>query len=112
MGITANAFAPDLKTGRVHSWTFGIQREIDKNTVVEFRYVGNRAMDLWRQYSINETNIVQNGFLTEFNNAENNLILNKAAGFGSTFAKTTVPGTVALPIILGLFQGLPASAAE
>jgi len=105
LGQTANAFIPDLKTGRVHSWSFGIQREINKDTVVEFRYVANRAMDLWRQYSINETNIVENGFLSEFKLAQNNLAANVAAGKGNTFAFTGAPGTSPLPIIFGLFVG-------
>ena len=112
LGSTANAFIPDLKTGRVHSWSFGIQRELNKDTVLEFRYVANRAMDLWRQYSINETNVVENGFLNEFKLAQQNLAANVAAGKGNTFAFTGAAGTSPLPIIFGLFQGGNAAAAN
>ena len=38
-----NAFAPDLKTGYVESWSMGIQREINKDNVFEVRYIGNRG---------------------------------------------------------------------
>jgi len=81
--------------------------------VLEARYVGNRAMDLWHQYSINETDVLQNGFLNEFNLAEQNLIANKAAGRGNTFAYFgTGTGTSPLPTIFGLFQGKPTSQAN
>ncbi len=38
-----NEFHPNLKIGRVNSFTFGIQRELDSNNVIEVRYVGNRG---------------------------------------------------------------------
>ncbi len=115
LGNTASAFIPDLKTGRVHSWTFGIQREIDRNTVVEFRYVGNRGMDLWRRYSINETDVQTNGFLNEFNLAKQNLIANNAAGgarAGSFAYFGQNSGTSPLPVILGWFGGVNANQAN
>ena len=56
-----NAFDPDLKIGKIHSWTFSIQRELTPNTVLEVRYIGNRGKDLWRQYDLNELNITENG---------------------------------------------------
>jgi hypothetical protein len=76
---STNAFAPDLKTGSVHSFSFGYQREIDKNTVIEFRYVGNRGVGLQRQYNINEFNTIENGFADEFIKAQANLYANEAA---------------------------------
>jgi len=103
------AFAPDLKTGRVHSWTFGIQRELNKDTVIEARYVGNRAMDLWRLFSLNETNLVENGFLNEFKLAQQNLIANNAAGgtrAGSFAYFGAGTNTSPLPIIVGYFNGV------
>ena len=57
---STNTFIPNLKTGNVHSFSFGYQREIDRNTVVEFRYVGNRGVDLQRQYNVNEFNTIEN----------------------------------------------------
>lgn len=104
-GVATNAFHPDLKTGAVHSFSFGYQRELDKNTVVEVRYVGNRGVDLQRQYDINEFNTVENGFAAEFRLAQRNLYLNRAAGKGNTFAYfTDVPGSSQLPIMLAYFN--------
>ncbi len=102
---SANAFNPDLKTGSVHSFSFGYQREIGKNTVVEFRYVGNRGVDLQRQYNLNEFNTIENGFAAEFALAQNNLYANLAAGRGSTFAYFgAASGTSPLPIMLSYFN--------
>ena len=56
-----NAFAPDLKTGYVESWSMGIQREINKDNVFEVRYIGNRGHQLWRQIDLNEVNVFENG---------------------------------------------------
>src|SRR5262249_25533082 len=63
-------YSPDLKTGYVQSWDFGLQREITRNTVLEIRYVGNHGTDLWRQININEINIFENGFINEFKVAQ------------------------------------------
>jgi hypothetical protein len=76
---STNVFDPNLKTGSVHSFSFGYQREINKDTVVEFRYVGNRGVNLQRQYNINEFNTIENGFAAEFALAQNNLYANEAA---------------------------------
>ena len=48
----------------MQSWNIGIQRELDKNTVVEFRFTGNHGTKLWRLYGLNEINIFENGILT------------------------------------------------
>lgn len=109
---SANAFDPNLKLGYVQSWTFGVQREITKDMVVEARYVGTRGVKLWRQYNLNEINVVENGFLDEFRRAQANLQANIAAGRGNTFAFTGVPGTSPLPILLAYFSGIPAAQAN
>jgi hypothetical protein len=101
-----NAFNPDLTIGYVQSWTFGIQREINKDTVFEVRYVGNRGVKLWQQYDLNETNIVENGFYNEFKLAQSNLLANIAAGRGNTFRYFGAgTNTNPLPIILSNFAG-------
>jgi hypothetical protein len=46
--ITPN-FGPD----KVHTWTFGFERELTKNAVVEARYVGNHATDLFQTVNAN-----------------------------------------------------------
>lgn len=126
---STNAFDPDLKTGSVHSFSFGYQRELDKNTVVEFRYVGNRGVDLQRQYNINEFNTIENGFAAEFASAQANLYANIAANRCQTGQQNTNPngtgynatcqynfayfgagtGTSPLPIALAYFNGTPAT---
>jgi hypothetical protein len=112
---SANAFNPDLQLGYVQSWSFGIQREINKDTVIEARYVGNRGVKLWQQYNFNEINIVENGFLNEFKLAQANFAANNASGVAARrnsfayFGPGT--GTSPLPLMLAFFSGLPASAA-
>ncbi len=105
---TANqALAVDqnLKTGHVDSFSFGYQRELDKNTVVEVRYVGNRGHGVHRLNFINETNTIENGFASEFALAQANLYANIAAGRGNSFAFFG-PGTNTspLPIMLSYFN--------
>jgi Carboxypeptidase regulatory-like domain len=108
-----NVFDPHLKVPYAESWSFGIQRQIDKNSAVEVRYVGTRFLQGWTTYNLNaeENNIVENGVLNEFKLAQANLQANIAAGKGNTFAYTGAPGTSALPIALAYFSGLPASQA-
>ncbi len=107
---SANAFNPDLKIGYVQSWSFGIQREINRDTAIEVRYVANRGVKLWQQYNLNETNFLENGFLNEFKLAQANLAANIAGGRGNTF-KYAGPntGTVPLPIMLAFFSGVAAA---
>jgi hypothetical protein len=74
-GTSANDFDPNLRPGYTQSWTIGIQRELDKNTAFEVRYVGTHGTHLWRQMDYNEVNIFENGFLTQFKAAQNNLAI-------------------------------------
>jgi hypothetical protein len=108
-----NIFDPHIRTPYAQSWTFGIQREITKDMVVEVRYVHNLNLQNWMQYQLNEVNIVENGFLTEFKNAMANLQANISAGRGTNF-KYYGPGTgtYPLPIYLAYFSGVPASQAS
>lgn len=100
-----NAFNPNLRLGYVQSWTFGLQREINKDTVIEVRYVGNRSIKMWQQYNLNETNLIENGFLNEFKLAQANLQANIAAGRGAHFRYAGPnTGTSPLPIILAHFN--------
>ena len=107
-GISANDFDPNLHTPYVQSWSFGIQREIDRNTVFEARYVGNHSIGLIRTVNLNEVNIFESGFLPEFIAAQNNLAVSVAAGRGSNFRNQGLSGQVNLPIITASF-GSPTS---
>jgi len=101
-------FDPNLKMGYVQSWNIGFQRELSKNTVVEIRYNGNHGVHLWRRYSLNETNIFENGFLNEFNIAANNLRIARGGDINNpisnNFGNQGLPGQqnlTILPIALG-----------
>ena len=109
----AHIFDPTLKVPYVQSWSFGLQREITKDMAIEVRYVGNRALRGWTDYNLNETNILENGFLNEFKLAMANLQANIAAQRGSNFRYFGPnTGTSPLPIILAYFSGIPAEQAN
>ena len=95
-----NVYNPNLHAPYVQSWSAGIQRQIGASTVFEVRYVGNHGVGLWEQADLNETNIFESGFLTEFKNAQANLINNGGASFADTTA-----GDVPVPIMTAAFTG-------
>src|SRR5215813_7441552 len=104
-GTSSNDFDPNLKPGYTQSYTFGFQRELNKNTAVEVRYVGTHGTRLWRQYNYNEVNIFENGFLDAFKAAQNNLAIFTRANPGCVaagncnYGNTGLPGQVAVPLI-------------
>ncbi len=110
-GNTLADFAPNLRVGYVQSWNLGFQRELDRNTVLEVRYIGNHGTGLWRQINLNEVNIFENGFLNEFKIAQSNLAIARAqpvtqscpvANCGPTannYGNQGFAGQAALPII-------------
>jgi hypothetical protein len=57
---------PSLETQQTHMWSFGIQREVARGTVVEVNYIGRRAHNLLGGYNANQANIRGNGFLDAF----------------------------------------------
>lgn len=107
-GNSINEFDPNLRMGYVQSWTFSIQREIDRNTVVDIRYVGNHGTSLWRQTNLNEVNIFENGFLDEFKVAQQNLRMSRQQNPAAVnFGNAGLPGQRDIPIIrtsLGLIS--------
>lgn len=110
---TINGFDPNLRAPYTQNYSFGIQRELWKNTALEVRYVGNQSRLAWRTSNLNEVNIFENGFLNEFKAAQQNLAINLAAGVNS-FQNTGRPGQVATPIFdaaFGARGGLAAIAA-
>lgn len=88
------AIDPNIRNAYVHQYNFGFEREIMKNTALEIRYVGNRSNNLWRAVDYNDVNYIENGFLTEFLNAQKNLA---ARGGSGSFAPGCA-GCVPLPI--------------
>lgn len=101
----ALAVDQDIKTGYVDSFSLGYQRQIDRSSVVEVRYVGNRGRGIYRLNFINETNTVENGFAQEFRLAQQNYYANVAAGRGASFAFFGPgTGTSPLPITVAYFN--------
>ena len=103
-GCSMYGVDPSLKMGYVQSWNLSLQREIDHNTVVDFRYVGNHATDLWRRINLNETNIFENGFLNEFKIAANNLAIARGGNINANtsvlnYGNQGLPGQQPIPII-------------
>ena len=94
---SAVIFHPNFKVPYVESWTIGLQRELDKNTALEIRYVGNRSLQNGENWNLNEANIVENGFKEEFKLAMANLQANIAANRGNTF-RYAGPGTGTSPL--------------
>jgi len=108
---TLRGFDPSLRAPYTVNYTFGIQRELWRNNVLEIRYVGNQSKLSWRTSNLNEVNIFENGFLNEFKNAQKNLAAFVAANPlcgqtgqpACTFANTGLPGQVGLPIFDAAF---------
>lgn len=88
---TVFAIDPKIQIPKVEQYSFGIQREIFGNMAFELRYVGSRSDNLARGIDLGQIDIVNNGFLADFERARNNL----AVG-GSPFCVTAgcVPLTI------------------
>ncbi|MBO0719557.1 MAG: TonB-dependent receptor [Blastocatellia bacterium] len=57
---------PSFRSPETNQWELDIQREIAKNIVVEVAYIGRRASHLYGAYDVNQVDIVNNGFLSEY----------------------------------------------
>ncbi len=103
---TANvaAFNPNLRTPYVQQWSLGVERALWWGVVAEARYVANHGVKLIRGVDLNEVNIVENGFLADFQRAAANLGINRAAGVIS-FANLGRPGQQNLPVLDAIFGG-------
>ncbi|MGA2262471.1 MAG: carboxypeptidase regulatory-like domain-containing protein [Acidobacteriota bacterium] len=111
-----NLFDPNTRTPYTLSWSFGIQRELTKDMALEVRYVATRNLQPWSERSVNEQNLVENGFMDEFKKAMANLQANQAAypttsTLHNSFAYTGAAGTSPLPITLAYFSGYTAAQA-
>jgi len=109
---SVNLFDPDLQVPYSDTYTIGMQRAVGRRSAFEVRWVGTRNREQWTSYDYNETNILENGFLNEFKNAQANLYANIAAGRGQSFAYFGPgTGTQPLPIYLAYFNAVPTSQA-
>ena len=117
-----NAFAPDIKIGRVRTWTIAFARSISRDMAVEIRYIGNRGDNEWSSInyncatsnnsgctSIRGENLVANKFLDEFRLAMANLQANNASGASNRAGSFAYfgpgTGTNPLPIYLAYLNG-------
>jgi len=50
-GVTS--LSPNFGPDKVHSWSFGLERELTKNSAVEVRYAGNHGQDLFQSLNAN-----------------------------------------------------------
>ena len=98
----SNGFDPKIAQPYTMSWTFGIQRKLGESRVLEVRYNGNHTLKQWLQQNLNEVNVFENGFLAEFQNAQNNLAINGGNSFGNL---NPAAGTVPVPIMTAAFTG-------
>jgi len=105
-GNTFWSMNPNIRQPYVEEWNFGIERQLGGGSALEIRYVGNMGMHGWMSYNLNEVNIMENGFLTEFQHAQNNLAISQASGKGNSFANQGLPGQVPLPIFAAAFGGV------
>lgn len=69
---------PNLKVASSQEYNFSIQREIGRGMALEVRYVGAYSTNSTRIIDYNQLDITNNGFLTDFIRAQNNLALNTA----------------------------------
>jgi hypothetical protein len=46
--FTQTSLSPNFGPDKVHSWSFGFEREINKNTALEVRYAGNHGLNLFQ----------------------------------------------------------------
>jgi hypothetical protein len=97
---------PNIAQPYIQSWNFGFQRELGKSNAIEVRYVGNHGVHEWVGENLNEVNIFENGFLTQFKAAQANLAINNSHGITS-FANNGFPGQQATPIFDAAFAGEP-----
>ena len=105
-----NTFDPNLQVPSTDSFTGGFQRSLGRDMAIEVRYVRTLSRDAWANLNYNEFNIVENGFLNEFRQAQANLQANIAAGRGSSFAYFGPgTGTSPLPTFLAYYNAQPAA---
>ncbi len=102
-------FDPNLQVPYSQTWSLGVQRKLGQKMAVDVRYVGSRGRGLWSNLNHNESNIMENGFLSEFRLAQANLQANIRAGRGNSFAYFGPgSGTSPLPIYLAYLNGVNA----
>ena len=107
-GPGLNGIQYNIQQPYTQSWNLGIQRALGDTRALEVRYIGSRTLRQWIQTDPNEVNIFENGFLTQFKQAQANLAANNASGnanYAGNFANHGLPGQGPLPIFAAAFVG-------
>jgi Carboxypeptidase regulatory-like domain len=105
------AFNPNVRIANAQTWTVSFQRALTTDMAIDIRYVGTRGVDQWSILDYNDIrgeNLVNNGFLSEFQLAQANLQVNNAAGgnrSGSFAYFGPGTGTAPLPIYFAYLIG-------
>jgi len=102
---TVGLINPNLRTPYVQQYSVGIQHEF-LHTVFEARYVGNHSVGGLRTFDYNQVLIQQNGFLTDFQKAQQNgkLALARSGTFNPAY-NASIPGSQPLPVFAKLYNG-------
>jgi hypothetical protein len=98
-GVGLEGMNPNIAQPYTESWNFGIQRALGKSNAIEVRYIGNRGIHQWMALNLNEVNIFENGFLQQFESAQNALATNGSGG------KSFQGPAGSTPILDAAFQG-------
>lgn len=113
-GLPLSTIDPNIRPPYVEAWNFGVQQKLPGNVIFEISYVGNHAVHMWMSSDLNETNIFENGFLTQFESAQQNLaacVANPTCNAaGPSFQNQGLSGQVPLPIFDAAF-GVPGASA-
>jgi hypothetical protein len=107
-GPGINGVEGNIRQPYTESWNLGIQRQLSETKAIEIRYVGNRSLRQWIVLDPNEVNIFENGFLTQFKQAQANLAANNSssnASYAGSFANHGLAGQGALPFFDAAFAG-------
>ena len=105
VGNAEGMIDPTLRRPHVQQYHVGIQHEI-KGTVLEARYVGNHVVGAFRAFDFNQVLIHQNGWLADFQRAQNNgfLAQNATGAFNPAF-NPNIPGSQPLQLFGKLAKG-------
>ncbi|HUA63722.1 MAG TPA: TonB-dependent receptor [Verrucomicrobiae bacterium] len=113
-GQNVSDWNPSIKAEYVQSWSIGFQRQLDRNTVLDVKYVGNHYVDGWAGVNLNEVNVFGNfqgsTFLQQFQAAQNNLAIANGISVGqlqtpgvkltvNNYGNQGLAGQVNVPII-------------
>src|SRR6185295_7058830 len=96
---------PNLNRPYVQQYSVGIQHDL-KGTLIEARYVGNHVVGAYRAFDFNQVQIVQNGFLADFQRAQNNgFLAAKARGAFNPNYNPNIAGSQPLTVFPKLDNG-------